>query len=575
MADLRKPIAEDLRQWLSMGDVKEFLARTARGSRIPVHYQNREELNSVYLASVLLPRRLLKGADMDELVDWNIRPSAGGWGYGYRMLQGGRKKYTLFRPFDGQRPAILEKAVPIYTFRTNPCEGEGREDYAEINPQITHVHELHWVEERSAYCKLDDAGDVCEVITVKLGEGEWSVTIPEGVLFKHLLLGDYVLARFFDFDRSVSDHIVVPDADDYEAREKWSDVDIEARWTPVRGKSGETVRAFLRGFQIIRPPSNARERLELLEGKRRKNFCTFIALDWKHGKVAEVSCDPDTLGNYFVESPHPFSTSPAFFKREVLRRYQDDPDKYTIESKLIYCRSAWSLNFGVNDAGQVHAYLKDLAHLPYSEQLYWKSFNESPKGPISEGDYRRDFLGEWHSDPDPLEDLKQLLKDFPRANTPIGPIEVWEAPKGLDSNLAARVHYLATTSSKEWETEIVALDRLAVEGLNLKYLRRVAEEVGVGHEKLGSIVLLRDLLATKGVASDLVSSIFDPLKELHDLRSKFGSHRKGSETEKIAKEIRRQNKDLAAHHRRLVNEVSEAMRIFAGLVLKGHLDTSR
>jgi hypothetical protein len=45
---------------------------------------------------------------------------------------------------------------------------------------------------------------------------------------------------------------------------------------------------------------------------------------------------------------------------------------------MIDCRGGWSLrDFDTNEAGQVHAYICDLRNLPYQEQLYWKSFNES------------------------------------------------------------------------------------------------------------------------------------------------------------------------------------------------------
>jgi hypothetical protein len=46
----------------------------------------------------------------------------------------------------------------------------------------------------------------------------------------------------------------------------------------------------------------------------------------------------------------------------------------------VSCRSAWHLpGYDVNEAGQIHAYICDLRQLPYSEQLYWQSFNVEPK----------------------------------------------------------------------------------------------------------------------------------------------------------------------------------------------------
>lgn len=57
------------------------------------------------------------------------------------------------------------------------------------------------------------------------------------------------------------------------------------------------------------------------ESPEPKQYVSFIAHDWKNSQVRECSCDPDQLGNYFVKSDWPFSTSPAFFRPEVLLKY--------------------------------------------------------------------------------------------------------------------------------------------------------------------------------------------------------------------------------------------------------------
>jgi hypothetical protein len=564
---VEKPGTDDLDKWLGMVDVQEFLADTSRGT-IAVHFQDRKNFSSVFLASVLIPRRQFNDSSVEELLNWSVLPSEGEWGH-TPTARGG---YRLTKPFESQQSRILQSAVPLYTQRINTCVEDDRRYYAEINPQVSQVHDLHWVDERSAYCTLDQAGDVYEIVTIDMTGTSRLITIEEKVLMKHLSIGDYILVRLFDVDRSTSDHVIIPSAENQGVQTLISKGEITARLTPVRDENGRVARAYIRGFQIIRPPKSTKDKKALFAVN--KEYCTFIAHDFKHERVADVSCNPEELGNYFIESSYPLSTSPAFFKRDVLRRFQDDPDKYSIESDHIYCRSSWSLPFSINEVGQVHAYLKDLGMLPYSEQLYWKSFNEAPKGPISEEAYRRDFLGEWFSSPDPLSALKQQLNTFPPARTSSHSINVWEPPSGLDAKLANKIHYLASTSGKEWENEIVALDRLIVEGLNLKYLRRIANELGIVHENLGSIALLREVLKAKSVAEDIVDSLIVPLQELHGLRSKFSSHRKGSDTEKIAKEIRRKHKDLAAHHRDLIKKLSEAVSVLANLVEKGYFKTT-
>jgi len=268
----------------------------------------------------------------------------------------------------------------------------------EINPQISHIHDLHWSEDNNAYCTLDENGDIWEVVKVQIGERHNLVTLAEPILYKHLVLGDYLLLRFFDLDRWEGE-MPMPDAGDYAAMVYWHNQGIHARWTPVHQADGSIGRVFLRGFQILRPPDDPGSRQELVEGKP-KQYYTFIAMDWKHGRVGEYSCAPPQLGNYFEESDYPFETTPAFFKREVLRKYQSDPEKYTVVDRRIECRSSWDLPFDINPEGQVHAYLIDLSRLPYAEQLHWKAFNEPPKGGISRRAYKTDFLAEWDQEPE-------------------------------------------------------------------------------------------------------------------------------------------------------------------------------
>ena len=90
----------------------------------------------------------------------------------------------------------------------------------------------------------------------------------------------------------------------------------------------------------------------------------------------------------------PFETSPIFFKPGVLDKYKNDTDKYTLKERFIDCRGGWYLKtYHINEQGQVHTYACYLSLLPYEEQVYWKSFNENPRGPISKTAVQTDFKG--------------------------------------------------------------------------------------------------------------------------------------------------------------------------------------
>jgi hypothetical protein len=567
MIELDRPPGKSLEEWLEMGDFQQFLIDSVNGD-IPIYYVDGKTGALVFLSSLLLPKHFFQEEQLDELINWQDNPVESKWGYDSDFYDG-EERTAVYHPYDFMHSEILKRAVPILTRRTNTLY-KNRPAYYEINSEISHIHDLHWSEEHQSYCTLDENADIWEVIKIKQEGKRTLITIAEPVLEKHMILGDYLMLRFFDLDRWEGE-MEIPESKDHDGIVYWHDQGMHARWTPARRRDGTIGRAFLRGFQILRPPSDSAIRRRLLEGKT-PQYCTFIAYDWKHRRVGECSCDPDQLGNYFVESPHPYETTPAFFKREVLRKYQSDAEKYTVEDRRIECRSSWSLPFDINSAEQVHAYLIDLSRLPHAEQLHWKSYNEHPKEGISRRAYKTDFLAEWDTDPEPLRDLKLLLESLPSATGPDGPIQVWRSPDGAVTHLADQIHYPTGNSRNEWETEILELDKLVVEGLNLKYLRQIAKDLGIQDERLQSILLLREVLSAKGIAPDLVATVIDPIYELHDLRSTFAGHRAGSDAERVAKELRRKHRSLANHFHNLVVQIYEGFSVLADLIQGGYLN---
>lgn len=570
MFELERPQGKSFDEWLKMDDFRQFLLDSAHGD-VPIYYHDGKAGGLVFLSSLLLPNHLFHDGLIEELVNWQDNPVESGWGYGTQYHNHEEEHTVIFLPYSSIQPDILQHATPILTRRTNSLFME-RPVYYEINPQISQIHDLHWSTDNNAYCTLDENGDIWEVVKVQIGERHNLVTLAEPILYKHLVLGDYLLLRFFDLDRWEGE-MPMPDAEDYAAMVYWHDQDIHARWTPVHRADGSIGRVFLRGFQILRPTDNPGLRQEMIEGKP-KLYCTFFAMDWKHGRVGEYSCDPYQLGNYFEKSDLPFETSPAFFKEEVLRKYQSDPEKYLVKDRRIECRSSWDLPFDINPEGQVHAYLIDLSRLPYAEQLHWKASNEPPKGGISCRAYKTDFLAEWDREPEPLRDLKYLLNEFPSAKEKDKVVPVWQKPTGADARLADQVHYPTGNVRQVWETDIIKLDKLVIEGLNLKHLRQIANSLDIRDEKLGSILLLQNVLSALSIADDLVAAVIDPLYELHDLRSKFASHRAGTDADQVAKDLRRKHQSLANHFRDLVVRIYEGLSILADLVQKEYLSLS-
>ncbi len=178
------------------------------------------------------------------------------------------------------------------------------------------------------------------------------------------------------------------------------------------------------------------------------------------------------MSSYF-EPPNnkPFETSPAFFRPEVLDKYKNNPDIYQLHGREIHKIDGWGLRtFDVNEEGQVHTYLCYLGDLPYEEQLYWKSFNEEPKGSISKRAYETDFEGKWSELMNPVEVLKHLLENV-RTELPL------LFPR-LTSQDIAKLHRVLTDNRKQWGETLLQLDQLIVELLDKKQTQTLAKAYG-------------------------------------------------------------------------------------------------
>ncbi len=290
--------------------------------------------------------------------------------------------------------------------------GEGRV-YFEILQEYLHLTEIHWRQEERAYCRYDEHGELEHVVSVTFEENAESVTL---VLFKREPLEQYlaasnsVLIRKFDFTL-LSQEIFNGWPNGPESTFTKSD-NFFYRQQIIDRYAGYTY-----GIQIVRPSRSKAEIFSSLKENwsRRKGgeYVEFVAHDWRNKRIANISTDPSATTNYFQAQGNslPFEFSPAFFGPEVLLKYKGDCDKYTISARKIRCRNAWELRgYDVNEAGQVHAYIRYLRELPYHEQQYWKSFNENPKTGISERAFRYDFRGEMISIADPLDDIRLIAR---------------------------------------------------------------------------------------------------------------------------------------------------------------------
>jgi hypothetical protein len=537
----------EYKKWIEQDDFVHFLQVIPKLDKWILY----GSVDDLYLYSVLVPTRLVNPPNIVDIKSWSCNPFSS---WGITIAGAGWSKISLSPPLHDSGSKTIEQGEQIVFARTFEGKQE-QKSYFEISQRLTHSLELHYVPERSAYCRFDDLGDIEDVIQTtemtfgEAGEKGRSVIMDRHVLNEYLTLTKQSLLFLFDSTRL--------DSKNFNGWGKQNLRDYEASpdiWYYM-GRTGGTA-SYIRGFQIIRSPLKKKDlpqRFGFGKSKGRE-YVTFLTQDWKHNLIQECSSNPDQLGNYFIESDLPFEISPVFFRPEVISKYKADSDKYQFWGRSIICRDAWELkSFDTNDAGQVFAYIKDLSHLPYKEQLYWKSFNEFPKAPISKRAFETDFEGKWAQEYDPLLSLKYALQELQEK-------KVWWWILH-DESLIEQIQYPITKSPDEWAKEIHSLDKLVTEGFEARLLRsQVINHGGTIDNEWKSLRLLQEVLIGFGKGEIEIKNIIGPLKELNFLRNKVIGHASGDDAMKIKTQVIKEHKTYWAHFRHLCAGCDNSIR---------------
>ncbi len=290
-------------------------------------------------------------------------------------------------------------------------------------------------------------------------------------------------------------------------------------------------------------------------GKRQSKYVEFIAKDWRNKRTASISTDPSATTNYFSTDGNdlPFELSPAFFRPEVLSKYKADREKYKVSDREISCRGAWTLQgYDVNDAGQVHAYICDLRSLPYSEQLYWRSYNEEPKASISERAVTTDFKGEFSNHIHPRDGIISIVRRWNDQS-----VQWW---KLKDLELLDRANPPLTSSREEWANAFLDLSRLLTEGFETKTIRKWLMDSGVTFkQEEQSISLLQKLIAHRSVPGENIE--LSGLRSMQSIRSKVASHSGGSEGRQLLEQAIAQYGSLATHFKHICTLIVSELEV--------------
>ncbi|MEI6795358.1 MAG: hypothetical protein WCK39_00690 [Methanomassiliicoccales archaeon] len=505
---------------LEMEDTIRFLELSTSGM-VPIYIMTRNSFSAIYLYSVFVPKASLEDGFLSDLMRWNFSPS-GGWGHG-TIYEHRSERHTIFPPLS-TGSSILDEGEPIVFLRR--FWKSPRHHYLDVSEKLQQVLDVHWVDELSSFCRYDQRGDLKPVIQVIESDEYTLCTIEREALDYYQFLSESTLVRLFDIGR-------FPEGFDASGTEiasadpKLFEAGIYAKIDYFMGTGGKKRASDIRGIQLLSVSKTDAEMQKIVDvfPGRNERFETFISIDFKHGKVCDCSCDPKLLDSYFTDTGKPFQTSPAFFSPEVLVKYRSFSDKYILTPFSIQCRDSWFLeSYYISEEGQIHAYLCDLASLPYEEQIYWKSFNQPPKGGISKRAFIQDFEGEWSDETDPIVSLSRTLDDFPSACQYGVEVKVWRYHGAISFRRTKRLSYVLVDSKEEWETQMLELANILVEGIDKRQISKVLAYVGCPMDsQLGSLKHLRKYLELV-MDKNSVDEIMIPLETIQYERSNSAAH---------------------------------------------------
>ena len=398
---------------------------------------------------------------------------------------------------------------------------EIKESYFEISEEFRLFHNLYHDRKTDTYIKIDDAGNETTVAIVESNK----VQIRLKEIRQFLAVKEMYLSLLFEFNvysRYSLEELGLSEFEQCDFKRKGLMCWTYDRWNIPVQKFQSISR--LRARKLIEPLPKSKSGFGAFAEELK--YVEFIVDVDENGDEVYHTCDPyklDTAWKYTI----------VHFRKQVLEKYSTvEPSKYYVKNSMVGCKM-WSMKIDDDHRDKVCVCLRDLCSLPYSEQIYWKSYNIPPEGGVSESFYRRMVQGEWvnSSQPDILfkQSYEQLQKVCDECLD-------WQLLKPLspeDEYRFQRLRVPVNNEQSHFDDLVQDLQTILVESINVKPLKRPLPAAKKADLKCkGSIEILKAALNFHSVedADHRVSF----LQKLQALRSEGSSHRKGRGYQKIA-----------------------------------------
>ncbi len=542
------------RQRLSQAKFIGWVMRPIRPSEmVTVYLSDHVDDHDIGIYCCFVPNDAI-GRSLDDL-SWDLRCGDGHPGSVIRH-EGEKEvvEYLRYGEYLGIEPLVIYRE--FYSMREN---------YLEISEEFRLFHRLFHDRKQDQYIKIDDSGNEHMVVLVKPKRIE--IRLQE--IQQFLAIKEMHLAVMFDC-REISSHSLhdlgIQEGKGVTHRDELSAYSLG--YGDLNGLADGRGFSRLLGKRLFRPFPKEKSGFWGFAPSEPKKSVDFIIEADEHGDEITNSSNPDRLSNYFGANPgEPHYLTPVHFRKEVLDKYYQQPNKYSVEDGYLRCGSLWGMTMDNHHVDRVVAWLGDLGRdLPYEEQLHWRSFNVPPSGGVSETFYRRQILAEFADSDQPEHVFKYQYRDFSETcKDELG----WQFLLPLakeDAHFLEAVRIPTTDEQKDFDELVLGLTKTLVDSLNEKKLNNFIPP-SEAREIKGSIARLEKVLSAKGVVGFEKHIKF--LRDLQNLRSSGTAHRKGSNYRKIAEELEIDSQSLPTVFEGILVKGIEFLKFLEGLVRSG------
>ncbi|MBC3842097.1 hypothetical protein GXW82_23550 [Streptacidiphilus sp. 4-A2] len=370
---------------------------------------------------------------------------------GFIFYPDDRKEYLRFGDDDGVEPLIVRR----FFHGLKP-------PYNEVSEEFRHFHNLYEDRARSVFVAFDDSGDEIEVVRMS----DDKVEVKVKYLKEYLAARDMSLLLFYVVDRWSEKTLAElgMTRQDEESRDTGYSYSRFVEEFPDLGTERETC-ARLLGKKVMKGSANYDP--EHSWGRRDRKYEDFIIGVDEDGEEVHYTCDEEKLANYFGKNPGaPHFLRPVFFRKEVLAKYYNEPGKFSVDDGYLTCAGYWGMPLDNNHQKYVTAFLGDLGKLPHKEQLYWKGYNVTPDGRMSDIAFRRSMLGEWADATEPTLVFKRTYERFGKSWLSKHGWELFKKLKPADAHHWTALHVPSEGNQKEFDEQVMSLTKLLVDRIN-------------------------------------------------------------------------------------------------------------